>query len=284
MYSSASSSTGETPPAAAPARRATGAGGRTPTAASAERTTGTRAARSAPRPTGERRRLNRRQWAGPSTSAAYMPSSAPVNPTVRNVRASRPTPGRSVQSPHEAGSALGGTSPFHSTTSAASGTSARPSAAPPSARCAAPPGRAAPGATPPARLVPSAGAIRKNAATATSHRNDWRVSTAAPIARQAAANTASDPPRAYASTRSRAISANRIARLSVSSVNEAPNTYGDSTNASVSANAASPPSGVARRSSRSSARAIPYEIATFSSRSFQSSNPTTSPQPAVTRW
>src|SRR5918992_783416 len=143
MYSSGSSNTSAPPGAAAPASRATGARGRTPTAASAERTTGTRAARSAPRPTGERRRLSRRHWAGPSTSAAYIPSSATVNPTARSVRASRPTPGRSVQSPHEAGSALGGTSPFHSTTSAASGTSARPSAAPPTARCAAPPCRAA---------------------------------------------------------------------------------------------------------------------------------------------
>src|ERR671915_159020 len=133
MYSSGSSNTSATPAAAAPASRATGARGRTPTAASAERTTGTRAARGAPRPTGERRRLSRRQWAGPSTSAAYIPSSATVNPTVRSVRASRPTPGRSVQSPHEAGSALGGTSPFHSMTSAASGPSASASIAPPAA-------------------------------------------------------------------------------------------------------------------------------------------------------
>ena len=64
-----------------------------------------------------------------------------MKPTVRSVSASRPTPGRSVHSPHEAGSALGGTSPFHSTTSAASGRSARPSAANPAAIRTGPPRR-----------------------------------------------------------------------------------------------------------------------------------------------
>ena len=139
---------------------------------------------------------------------------------MRSVSASGPTPGRSVQSPQDAGSALGGTSPFHSITSAASGTSASASIAPPPATRSAPPGSA----PRPARLAPSAGAIRKNAATGTSHRNDWRVITAAPIAAQATAKAASDPSRVYAWMRSRAISANRIARLSVSRVNDAPNT------------------------------------------------------------
>ena len=63
----------------------------------------------------------------------------------------------------------------------------------------------------------------------------------------------------------------------MSSVKETPNTYGESTNSSVSAKACQGPSGVARRSSRSSASAIAYENSTFSSRSFQSSKPTSSP-------
>src|SRR5918999_1221863 len=126
---------------------------------------------------------------GASTTAAYIPSSARVKPTVRSVSASRPTPGSSVQSPHDAGSALGGTSPFHSITRAASGTSESASSAPPAAT----------------RLTRSGGSTRKNAATGTSHRNDWRVITAAPIARQATAKAASEPSRAYAWTRSSAI-------------------------------------------------------------------------------
>ena len=72
--------------------------------------------------------------------------------------------------------------------------------------------------------------------------------------------------------------------MSVSSVKDTPSTYGDSTNSSVSANACQLSSGVARRSRRSSASAIPYEKTTFSRRSFQSSKPTSSPHQAVSTW
>ena len=70
----------------------------------------------------------------------------------------------------------------------------------------------------------------------------------------------------------------------MSSVNDTPNTYGERTKSSVSAKACQDPSGVARRSSRSSASAIPYENSTLSSRSFQSSKPTSSPHQAVSTW
>ena len=125
---------------------------------------------------------------------------------------------------------------------------------------------------------------RKTAATGTSHTNAWRVRSAAAIAAQASANAPSPAPREYAWMRSRARSANRIARLSVSSVKDVPSTYGERTNSSVSANACQGSSGVARRRSRSSASAIAYEKNTFSRRSFQSSKPTTSPHQAVSRW
>ena len=70
----------------------------------------------------------------------------------------------------------------------------------------------------------------------------------------------------------------------MSSVKDAPKKYGESTNTSVSASACTGSSGVARRSSRNSASAAAYDIATFSSRSFQSSKPTTFPKPANSRW
>jgi hypothetical protein len=114
--------------------------------------------------------------------------------------------------------------------------------------------------------------------------NAWRVSKAAAIARHATAKAARPAPRLYAWMRSSATRAKSRARLSVSSVNETPSTYGDRTNSSVSANACQLSSGVTRRSRRSSASAIPYENSTFSRRSFQSSKPTSSPHHAVSTW
>jgi len=52
-------------------------------------------------------------------TAAYTPNSASVKPTVRSVTGSR-----SAQSPHEAGSEPGGTSPPQTATSTANGASA----------------------------------------------------------------------------------------------------------------------------------------------------------------